>query len=143
MTLREASVSPKTLAKYKEHWATFLAWAGLTVEQITGRTMLDNLLTNFLEFLYLEGEDLSKANYVSAAILFHCPYAKGLSSLPTAQQSMKGWRRLCPPRGRMPIPYEAVCLLCKKAMEDNKVEIALVLQLCVSSCTSGRGNHSG
>eukprot|EP00438_Fugacium_kawagutii_P021515 Skav212741 [mRNA] locus=scaffold1199:108583:113900:+ [translate_table: standard] len=130
LNLREASVSPRTLVKYREHWESFLKWAGKTVQQITNRSMLDNLVTGFLEFLYLEGEDLSKANYVTAAILFHCPYAKGLSGLPMAQQSMKGWRRLCPPRSRMPIPYEAACLLSKKAMEEDKVEIALVLQLC-------------
>ena len=72
---------------------------------------------------------MSRANGVTAAVMFHVPGTKGLGSLPLAQQSMKGWRRLCRLRSRMPIPYEATCLLSQAAMRMGKMEIALCLLL--------------
>ena len=93
------------------------------------KSRLDVLLTEYLEFLYLEGEDLSKANYVTAAVLYKVPGTKGLHALPKTQQSMKGWRRLRPPRARMPVPYEAVCLLAMAAVQVQQYQIALILLL--------------
>ena len=45
---------------------------------------------------------------------------------------MKGWRRLCPPRSRMPIPYEVTCLLALQACKKGLVEVALAMMLIFS-----------
>ena len=128
-TLRKASVGPQTLKKYEALWNQLVSWSGNVVTVDMDKRTMDKHLTAFLEHLYLEGEDLSKANYVTAAVIFHVPGTKGLSSLPLAQQSMKGWRRLCPPRARMPIPFEAVCLLCQAATKKKQMEVALSMML--------------
>lgn len=110
-------------------WQSFVQWSAGQVRQTMTWTQLDRHLSNYLEELYLEGEDLSRANYVTAAVIFHVPGTKGLAALPRAQQAMKGWRKLCPPRSRMPIPYEAICLVANKAMDLGQHEIALVLMM--------------
>lgn len=92
-------------------------------------SQLDKMMTNYLEHCYLEGEDLSFANYAVAAVMYYIPRTKGLQALPLVQQSMRGWRRLCPPRARLPVPYEAVCLLSLQAYREHKLEVCLALQL--------------
>lgn len=57
---------------------------------------LDNQLVDFLEELHHRGEDLSHANYATAAVMFKNLGTKGLHQLPKSQQAMRGWRRLCP-----------------------------------------------
>eukprot|EP00438_Fugacium_kawagutii_P025616 Skav209719 [mRNA] locus=scaffold528:209114:215555:- [translate_table: standard] len=126
-SLAQASVSAQTLRKYQELWARLHAWASRPMANHMESEDLDRLLTQYLEVLYLDGSDLSAANYLVAAAVFHVPSAKG--QLPLTQQSLKGWRKLCPPRARMPIPYEVACLLSQLAVQQNKIQIALVIQL--------------
>ena len=103
-------------------------WSHNAIAVDTSLEVLDSMLANYLEHCYLEGEDLSFANYAVASVVYHLPRAKG-AALPLVQQSMRGWRRLCPPRARLPIPYEVVCLLSMQAYKEHKLEICVVLQL--------------
>ena len=74
------------------------------IEEAARATMhLDMLVVDYLESLYMSGEDLSVANYTMAAIVFSVPWLKNQAALPEALQSMKGWRKLCPRRSRMPL----------------------------------------
>ncbi|OLQ10494.1 hypothetical protein AK812_SmicGene5815 [Symbiodinium microadriaticum] len=128
-TLRRSSVSSKTLKTYDKIWKEFQQWSQGRVHSQTSFQDLDSLLTAYLEHIYEQGEDLSKANYVTAAVIFNRPGSKGLAAMPMAQQSMKGWRKLCPPRSRMPIPFEATCLLVQRAVECGRKEVGLVVIL--------------
>jgi len=128
-SLRMASVSKQTQKKYREIWSQLCKWNGGRVTTGLSLHHLDQLVTSYLEDMYLEGEDLSKANYLVAAIAFFIPQCKGLSALPISQQSMKGWRKLCPPRSRMPLPYEVVCLLSLTAFQQGLIEVSLILLL--------------
>ena len=128
-TLMRASVGPKTLRAYDKHWNALKQWSKQSISSDMSFKQMDNVLTQYLEYLYEQGMDLSVANYVTAAVIFHMPGSKGLASMPKSQMSMKGWRRLCPPRARMPVPYECVCLMATKAVEQKQQEVALVLLL--------------
>jgi hypothetical protein len=127
--LRKASVGAATLKRYDNLWDQLCRWSQGKIFSGMDMNKMDKLLTQYLEFLYLEGEDLSKANYLTAAVIYHNPGSKGLQALPLTQQSMKGWRRLCPPRARMPLPYEAVALLCEEAVRIGNKELALCMLL--------------
>ena len=112
-TLRSNSAGQVTQKKYKKHWGLLVAWS-------RGRVRVDMPL--YLEHLYF-------ASYTVAATVYMIPGTKGSGNLPLAQQSMKGWRRLCPPRARMPVPYETVCLLAMKAFNTGNAQICLFLLL--------------
>lgn len=138
VTLKEASVKAATRKRYQVHWENFQKWSRGRVknllkwgiEEAARATMhLDMLVVDYLESLYMSGEDLSVANYTMAAIVFSVPWLKNQAALPEALQSMKGWRKLCPRRSRMPLPFEAVCLVVQKAVQEQRVEIGLVLLL--------------
>eukprot|EP00438_Fugacium_kawagutii_P003851 Skav230672 [mRNA] locus=scaffold2185:329965:335309:- [translate_table: standard] len=128
-TLRQNAVGPLTQKKYQRHWELIQRWCYNQITLDMHVVQLDRLMTNYLEHCYLEGEDLSFANYAVAAVMYYIPRTKGLQTLPLVQQSMRGWRRLCPPRARLPIPYEAVCLLSLQAYKERKMEVCLALQL--------------
>ena len=126
--LRKNSVGHLTQKKYQRHWEMLQKWSHNAIAVDTSLEVLDSMLANYLEHCYLEGEDLSFANYALASVVYHLPRAKG-AALPLVQQSMRGWQRLCPPRARLPIPYEVVCLLSMQAYKEHKLEICVVLQL--------------
>lgn len=102
-TLRSNSAGQVTQKKYKKHWGLLVAWS-------RGRVRVDMPL--YLEHLYLEGEDLSFASYTVAATVYMIPGTKGSGNLPLAQQSMKGWRRLCPRRLSTRAMPRYVCFFC-------------------------------
>lgn len=77
----------------------------------------------------MNGEDLSLGNYVVAAVLHRHPELRERGWLARAQQSLKGWRKLCPPKSRMPLPYEAVCLVALTAIRQGLVQEALAMLL--------------
>eukprot|EP00434_Breviolum_minutum_P020702 symbB.v1.2.018256.t1/scaffold1449.1/size118046/7 len=76
-----------------------------------------------------EGEDLSTGSYALAALIFFHPQLIGKEMRPLNLQGLRGWRRLCPPRSRMPVPYEVVALLLVVALERGLWEVAIVMLL--------------
>eukprot|EP00439_Symbiodinium_sp_Y106_P000173 s123_g1.t1 len=113
--LEAAAVTPACLRRY----------------QVAPIAEVDSNLANHLEFLFLEGEDLSAAQYLIAAIIFFVPAIKamGIQSLPRVKQSLQGWRRLCPPQSRLPVPFEVVALVFLWAVESNRVQLGFHLLL--------------
>lgn len=114
-------------AAYVQHWTDFLSSCRAHQLPVAREADMDASLVQYLDMLYDAGEDLAVGNYVKASVLFHRPELKKKNSLNRAQQALKGWRVLNPPRSRMPIPFEVVALLAMKAASESKWEIGLCL----------------
>ena len=101
--LRAASVG-ETCRKRYACWALFTQHTGLT----SGRQQRCGQPASrfFLEYLFGEGEDLSKAQYMAAAVAFFMPHLKGprMTKLPMTRQALQGWRKLDPPLFFCPSP---------------------------------------
>lgn len=82
-------------------------------------------LTEHLEEIYYEGDDVSSAQYLIAAVLHYNPFLRSPQLLPRVRQSLKGWRKICPPRSRLPIPWEVTCLLVTQAIHEGCLDLAL------------------
>lgn len=123
-SLREAAVGPATRQRYQNLWKTFLAW-----KNPQHFRDIDQALEAYLQELYLQGEDLSVGNYVVAAVLHRQPELRAKGCLARAQQALKGWRNLHPPKSRMPLPYEVICLVVVTAIQQGKLEEALAILL--------------
>ncbi|CAJ1380302.1 unnamed protein product, partial [Effrenium voratum] len=69
--LRRGRASGQQLERlaYDGSWQEFQEWSKGSVQPGMDFKKLDVTLTAYLEFLYEKGEDLSKANYVTAAVL--------------------------------------------------------------------------
>eukprot|EP00438_Fugacium_kawagutii_P031465 Skav222634 [mRNA] locus=scaffold10:187684:190948:+ [translate_table: standard] len=128
-TLRNCSVGPVTRNKYQKLWEQLVAWSKGKITTTMNRSRLDALTAEYVEHLYRGGEDLSAGSYLVAAVAFKVPQCKGVNGLPVTQQALRGWRKECPPRSRMPLPFEVVCLLAEHAVQQGMVEIGLLLLL--------------
>ena len=90
---------------------------------------IDRALTLHLEEQYMEGEGLASARYMIAAVLFFTPLLRspGMKNLPQVKQSLAGWQKLCPPRSRLPVPFEVVMLIAKFALRLGNQQMAMYL----------------
>ena len=127
--LRAASVKKVTLDRYLEHYKLLAEHAELNGLRLKDPEHLDLALESYLNHVYHQGEDLAVGNYVVAAVGFFNPTMRGKDHLPKTMQCLKGWRKLCPPRSRMPLPFEVVALLAVTAANEEKFEVGLVLLL--------------
>eukprot|EP00438_Fugacium_kawagutii_P029326 Skav216048 [mRNA] locus=scaffold2930:320754:324087:+ [translate_table: standard] len=127
MTLRKASVSQVTRERYQKVWEELCHFNGAKIPERVDLVALDELVVEFLEMKYHDGEDLSSASYVAASVMFHVPRCKSMHGLGKTAQAMKGWRKLAPPRSRMPLPFEVVCLLAQTAVNKGMQEMGLLL----------------
>lgn len=88
---------------------------------------VDRQLASFLEKKFLEGDDISTAQYIVASVVYFNPSLKApnMQLLPRVKSCLKGWRKLAPGRSRLPVPWEVVCLLVDFAMKENKAHFAI------------------
>ena len=129
--LQQASVSKECRVRYHRHWSeTRRLVVSASGEPLDAKTV-DANLTKHLEEIYMDGEDLSTARYVIAAILFFVPMlrAPGMINLPRVRQSLSGWQKLCPPRSRLPIPFEVVVLMAVTALKKSQLQMGIYLLL--------------
>ena len=72
-TLSMASVSPRCRATYMECLARMARSTGINLDGQNTAAEVDKALCLMLDQMFLEGEDLSKAQYMMAAVLFKWP----------------------------------------------------------------------
>ena len=99
-TLRKASVGPLTLKKYE---------------------------AVLLEFRVSRGRGLEQGEQCHGSSDFSRSWNQRFRLSPSSPAKHEGL--VCPLRSRVPIPYEATCLLSQAAMRMGKMEIALCLLL--------------
>jgi hypothetical protein len=133
--LRESSVRPSTAAEYH---ALYEAYLQSTLGEPSRRLMadadvVDDILAETMEELYYEGLPPSEGQKLKAATMFILPQLKaaGPRSLPKSTQALKGWRKLDPPRSRLPLAYEAVILILDRLLERGFNEEVMVTALAV------------
>ncbi|CAJ1409470.1 unnamed protein product [Effrenium voratum] len=129
--LQESSVSKKCFQRYQFWWEQISQLVTNRSGGLKPAKVVDKVLATYLEEMYHNGEDVSSAQYVVAALCFFRPSLRtpGMVSLPKIKQSLRGWGKLSPPRSRLPVPWEVTCLLVEYAMKSNHVMIGLHILL--------------
>jgi integrase len=129
--LQTGSVKPTTERRYQELHRLFMAWLLVRNIVLGDVGSWDHYLTEYLDALYLDGEDLSLGKTLLAAIIWIHPawHRQAAALFPQSRQALRGWHRLNPPQARLPLPWEAVaavaCFLCG----ELKYQAALMLIL--------------
>ena len=88
-------------------------WANWELLAINHVDRVNRVMSQHLETMYMAGEILALK---SPSMLL----------LPGVMQSLSGWQKPCPPRSRLPIPYEAVAYI---AEQGGMIEEALCVLL--------------
>ena len=103
------SVGMVTAVKYANHLTWMEGWlneAGILIDGTSPRHT-DQILARYMDFLFFEGEEYTKGQYTLAATVHRWPSLgeAGKKSLPLARQALKGWKKLCPGKTRLPLPW--------------------------------------
>eukprot|EP00438_Fugacium_kawagutii_P023337 Skav200217 [mRNA] locus=scaffold3745:15519:20956:- [translate_table: standard] len=127
--LQWSSVTAATRSTYLRHWAQFSSWATQNRLALHSSEEVDRALTLYLEELYLDGSDLSMGRYVVASVTFVRPDLRSpaMQRLPGTKQSLQGWRNLCPPQSRLPVPWEVACLVSAWAFKRMMLQMGVGL----------------
>jgi integrase len=130
-SLEAASVSKQSLCRYTSYWEWMKPVLLNKKQKLKPVHMVDRLLSEKLDQLFHDGEDISMGQYLVAAIVFfnHSLKSQNMSALPRVRQCLKGWRKVAPQRSRLPVPWEVTCLLVETALSNQLCSIAIHLLL--------------
>ena len=56
-----------------------------------------------------------------------------MTGLPNTKQSLQGWRKLDPPKSRLPLPWPVVCLMVKEAFKQRQTQLGLMMLLAFNA----------
>ncbi|CAJ1460170.1 unnamed protein product [Effrenium voratum] len=130
-SLEAAAVSKQSLCRYTSYWDSVKHALLNKRNKLKPAHVVDKLVSEKLDQLNHDGEDISKGQYLVAAIVYfnHELKSPNTSLLPRVRQSLKGWRKVAPQRSRLPVPWEVTCLLVEEALAQRLCSIAIHLLL--------------
>ena len=100
-----------------------------TVEQI------DVAATRLLNHMFWDGEDLSAGQTLGAALVFCRRDINKVNGLPRLNTALKGFRKLEPPQGRVPMPFAMLCRVCQVLHQQGQDQVLLWLMTIWGGCT--------
>ena len=117
----EETVSPDTEARYLAESAEFAAWAknqplfsGLSFKD---HDALDQMLTAYLNGLFLQGEEPAVARLALYGVIFKFGLPKQKSTLPRARRALAGILKASPEVSKDPCPEEAAALVAAELLK--------------------------
>ena len=130
--LEQASMRPATRLNYERVLVRFHVFALDNGLSVTSSPALDEALVEFMNQSFLDGDRSYLGNTLLAALSFSRP---GLGRpkempLPRAKQALRGWRRMAPAAGRLPLAWELVCGMAMHfiAVGRNALALAMLIQ---------------
>jgi integrase len=133
--LQTSSVAPATQRDYYQTYQRVLEWESQIGVSATCEQTMDEILTSLFDFWYLEGEEASLGSKTLAAVMyFRKEFSRNAGArLLGARQAIKGWRKLAPPKSRLPLPWEVVAMIANHFVRTQRWEAA-VLTLLIYHC---------
>ncbi len=127
--LEEASVAPGTRQKYLKALVEFEAFLAARAVVLTSPSDVDKALTDYLNFMFMDGHEIHEANFLYAAWIWsHPDYgSKGQHPLPRTVRAINGWRKLAPGFTRPPMPWACLALTVQWLLTSNNLEASLAI----------------
>ena len=119
---------------YKKAWDEFTAWARRVALPIESLADLDIALTNKLNQMFFEGADQADGATLQAAVKYFREDVTKVSLLPRSVEAMKGFRKLEPAQGRVPMPWPMVCRVVQRLWSEFR-EAALWMLMVWATCS--------
>jgi integrase len=122
---------------YKRAWDEFLDWGthkGLPVQTLSE---LDIALTNKLNEMFFLGYTVADAATLQAAVKFFRDDVVKTSALPRSVDAMKGYRKLEPAQGRVPMPWPLVCVVVQTLWDTFRDAALWMLTIWGTCCRPG------
>lgn len=107
--LRDSAIAISTLKKYKKAVHNFLIYSNEQGENIQNGDDLDDLLSEYIDHLYIIGSSLSTANNTKNGIQHY--YPRLINSLSESNRRIQGWNRLSVHIERPPLTKELATVI--------------------------------
>lgn len=125
LRLRCLKVGQKTLNRYLQCIRDFENWCKNVYARNSGT--LDSRVTRYITYLYDQDAELSEATYLVYGLqLLRCQEPKE-QFLVGSKLALAGWRKQSPGAMRLPVPEEFIFDLGTLALEQGRVDIAVLL----------------
>ncbi|CAK0814984.1 unnamed protein product, partial [Prorocentrum cordatum] len=76
---------------------------------------------------FFDGGDAQEGTRLKAVLLYYYPRLLSVAGLPRFSRALKGWRRLVPPRSRLPLPWEVACAVANKLAANQDLHAARLI----------------
>jgi integrase len=124
-----SSIAPSTLAAYTSNVRRFIAYTGLTEQELLRRSpaRIDRKLAAYVAHLHAAGDSYSYATQAVYGLIFFHPHLHAL--LPVTRRCVKGWERTRSHRSYPPITWELTLLLslCLAKRGEHAMAVACLL----------------
>eukprot|EP00971_Amphidinium_carterae_P274794 5452987-Amphidinium_carterae.1 len=133
--LGRLSVRPATVRRYQLLWDIVRAkLAQLNLNEhlvLISASSLDTVLAQVIEDMFLDGEPAHQGTALMAAVGWMVPrYSRwGQDCLPLCSQTLAGFKRLAPPKTRLPLPMPLIELLALLMARSGRWRAALMTML--------------
>ena len=89
----------------------------------------DAAVATMLDYMYLDGRKVHEGQKLLAAVLWYHPQLTRNAGgrMAVARQSLRGWRRLDPSTGRLPIPLPVVHMIATWLMATERRDLGLLV----------------
>ena len=126
--LKHQVIAAKTEERYEKCFAAFLRFHRLQKNfALPAFEVFDDMVAEFVEALWDEGEPKSQANYTLAAIQFYKPQAK--HHLPWSWRLVKVWNTLELPQRATPLSPDLLMAFCGQAFRWEQYDFGWLLVL--------------
>ena len=123
--LLEAVLAKSTRRKYRDAAAKFVQWYRDEGESFESAEELDELLLEYLHFLFLErdGKGLQQGRNTVYGVIFVMPLARGRLRLSTT--ALRGWQRLRPSIPYPPLTWHLAVVIAVQLVRHNQRAMAV------------------
>ena len=128
--LERQSVAPGTLAVYQQVYQEFLGHCRRSRLATRTASQADRAVVHRLHQMFAEGELSAESQKLVSVVKKFRPELRRTGSLPRSLTAIRGFRRLCPPATRQPLPWECACRVAEVLVEDGQWLTAVATLLC-------------
>ena len=133
--LERASVTAATAGNYHRSYAKFVEFARFNgfAPSADQPLELDCALAPYMNSAYLEGEQPHVGSTLLAAVSYLMPELGRPRELdlPKSKQCLRGWRRMAPAAGRLPLPWELIAGMAMDLLARDQAAAAMALVVSV------------
>eukprot|EP00438_Fugacium_kawagutii_P010865 Skav216249 [mRNA] locus=scaffold20:133295:138540:- [translate_table: standard] len=132
--LEKRSITMAREDSYQKAWFAFQTQFPSCNLQVISVADLDARATTRVNTLFADGHNIADVHTLLAAIRFMRPDVKKTSDLTRASRASKGFAKLAPNMGRVPMPYPCLARVVQMLVEDQHVMVAFWLMLTWACC---------
>lgn len=133
--LEHAAIGAQCRKMYAQEIEEFKRYGDPRGLDFQDASLLDRLLVDYMNKMYLKGLQSYKADRLIAAVLHNYPdYGRnGSRNLPRVWRAIKGFRKLCPGKSRLAYPLAVWCAIATRMKQLGRLRMALFLVVAISS----------